>query len=415
MVDYAELMRILCVPRPNGSAAERETARALRDWLTRRGIPYYIHAFKLYPYFNEAIGFWIIASRTLLVLSLALRWGWPTALIAGVSLLGGILDLAFNIPFTTWPGARRGENILIQFEQARAEQEIVLAAHYDSKTELLDHKGAAFFTRKINFGIALTALLGVLGLVDGWLLSQASGWGDVIFWIGLGLGVLLLLVVWGFGLNLTLGRFVEQSQGAIDNGTACAILLALADRLAKGEISLRRTRVTIALFGGEEVAMQGSRAYVASRDWPLPTIALNLEIMAQDGDYVIWEHESNTLRRIPTTPGLNEAVAVLVAEITGDSPRSIPSLMSDGFSFLSAGIPTTVLGTYHSHMEGGGLHRPTDNLARVVMPRLREGVEVISLILERYDYRPRHQSARERGSINVPLSRIATPISPPRA
>jgi hypothetical protein len=104
-----------------------------------------------------------------------------------------------------------------------------------------------------------------------------------------------------------------------------------------------------------------------------------------------------------------------VAEVTGDSPRPIPSLMSDGFSFLSAGIPTTVLGTYHSHMEGGALHRPTDNLARVVMPRLREGVEVIVLILERYDYRPRHQSARERGSIKVPLSRIATPVSPPRA
>jgi len=150
---------------------------------------------------------------------------------------------------------------------------------------------------------------------------------------------------------------------------------------------LARTRVTIALFGGEEVALQGSRAYVASRDWPLPTMAINLELMAQDGDYVIWEHESNTLRRIPTPPELNQAVAAVVADVTGDSPRFIRSLMSDGFSLLSAGIPTTVLGTYHSQMEGGGLHRPTDNLARVVTPRLDEGVEVLALLLEKYDAR----------------------------
>jgi hypothetical protein len=143
--------------------------------------------------------------------------------------------------------------------------------------------------------------------------------------------------------------------------------------------------VTLALFAGEEVAMQGSRAYVGSRDWPLPTIALNLEIMAQDGDHVIWERESNGLRRIPTTPGLNGVVADLVDDVTGSPPRFIDALMSDGFSFLAAGIPATVLGTYHSQMEGGGLHRPTDNLARVVTARLGEGAALLAALLERYD------------------------------
>jgi acetylornithine deacetylase/succinyl-diaminopimelate desuccinylase-like protein len=385
MVDHTELMRILSVPRPNGSAAERETARALRAWLDQHRIPYQIQPFQLYPYFNEGVGLWIIASRTLLVLSFVLRWGWPTALIAVLSLLGGLLDLAFHIPLTTWPGARRAENILIEFEPVEPEQEVVFSAHYDSKTELLDHKGAAFFTRKINLGIALTVLLGVWGLVDSWLLSQGSPVATLTFWIGVALGLALLLLVWGFGLNLTLGRFVEPSQGAIDNGTACAILLDLAHRLARGEISLERTRVTIALFAGEEVALQGSRAYVTDRDWPLPAIAVNLELMAQDGDYVIWEHESNTLRRLPTNPELNQAVAAAVADVTGDPPRFIRSLMSDGFSFVSAGIPTTVLGTYHSQMEGGGLHRPTDNLDRVVPARLGKGVAVLALVLERYE------------------------------
>jgi hypothetical protein len=385
LVDYPELMRPLSVPRPNGSAAERETDRALRAWLDGHHVRYRIETFRLYPYFNEGVGLWIIASRTLLALSIVLRWGWPTALIAAVSLLGGVLDLAFHIPFTTWPGARRAENILIEFEPAAPEQEMVLSAHYDSKTELLDHTRTAFFTRKINLGIGLTALLGVLGPLDAWLLSQGSPLAAITFWAGVGLGLALLVLAWGFGLNLTLGRFVEPSQGAVDNGAACAILLDLAERLARSEIALERTRVTVALFAGEEVALQGSRAYVTGREWPLPAVVVNLELMAQDGDYVIWEHESNTLHRVPTSHELNRALAEAVADVTGHAPRRIPSLMSDGFSFASAGIPTTVLGTYHSQMEGGGLHRPTDKLARVVPARLAEAVAVLVLALERYE------------------------------
>ncbi|MCG8350110.1 MAG: hypothetical protein MI924_20285 [Chloroflexales bacterium] len=37
MADYSELLRLLSIPRPNGSVAERATARVLHDWLTARG------------------------------------------------------------------------------------------------------------------------------------------------------------------------------------------------------------------------------------------------------------------------------------------------------------------------------------------------------------------------------------------
>ncbi|MEJ2558890.1 MAG: hypothetical protein P8186_22275 [Anaerolineae bacterium] len=355
MVDYPELMRLLSVPRPNGSAAERETARALRAWLDGHDVRYRIETFRLYPYFNEGVGLWIIASRTLLALSIVLRWGWPAALIAAVSLLGGVLDLAFHIPFTTWPGARRAENILIEFEPAAPEQEMVLSAHYDSKTELLDHTRTAFFTRKINLGIGLTALLGALGPLDAWLLGQGSPLAAITFWAGVGLGLALLVLAWGFGLNLTMGLCVEPIHAAVYKWSDSAILLDLEYLVARSD------------------------------EWPLPAVVVNLELMAQDGDYVIWEHESNTLRRVPTSHELNQALAEAVADVTGHAPRRIPSLMSDGFSFASAGIPTAVLGTYHSQMEGGGLHRPTDKLARVVPARLAEAVAALVLALERYE------------------------------
>jgi hypothetical protein len=385
MVDYTELMRVLSIPRPNGSTAAEETCRALGDWLTRQKIAYRIHTFRLYPYFIEGLGLWIILSSTLLVLSILLRLGWPALLVVGVSLLGITLAGIFTTFGISWPGAGRGKNIVIEFEPPQIEQEIVLSAHYDTKTELLDHKQRAFFTRGLKLSVALALLLGVVGLVDRALLARVSGWTDIAFWAGIGLGSIVLFLAWGLGLNLTLGRLIAPSQGAIDNGAACAILLDVADRLARREISLQRTKVTLALFAGEEVGMQGSRAYVRSRDWPRPAVAINLEIMAQDGDYVIWERDGNVLRSMPTTPALNQAVVSAVMDVTGKPACFIESLTSDGFSFLSAGIPTAVLGTYHSQMGGGGLHRPSDNLARVVMRRLPEGVEVLARLLRRYD------------------------------
>jgi hypothetical protein len=44
-----------------------------------------------------------------------------------------------------------------------------------------------------------------------------------------------------------------------------------------------------------------------------------------------------------------------------------------------------VLGTYDQRMKEGGFHRPTDNLGRVVMDRLPEGVEMLACLLHRYD------------------------------
>ena len=37
------------------------------------------------------------------------------------------------------------------------------------------------------------------------------------------------------------------------------------------------------------------------RDWPLPAIALNLEVMAQDGGYVYWEQDGNAFGLMPTS------------------------------------------------------------------------------------------------------------------
>ena len=381
MVDYQELMGILSIPRPNGSAAERETSRALQNWLSRHRIPFRLHPFLLYPYFFECIGLWLIGSRSLLALAIWLHWGWPALLIALIGLAGGTLDVALNLPLVTWPGARRGENILIEFEPPNAKKEIIFSAHYDSKTELLDHRQRLFLLKNLRFGVFLTLLLGFLGPLDHWLRMHGVPWAGLIFWAGVAFTIPLLFLAWGLGLNLCVGRVLAPSQGAVDNGASCAILLGLANRLARGEIVLQQTKVVIALFTGEEANMQGSRAYLQTRDWSLPAVAVNLEVMAQDGEYVFWEQDGNVFRLIPTSKTLNQALSAAVTEVTGHPPRPAGPLISDGSSFLFAGIPASTLGTYDTRLKDTGFHRPTDNLSRVVMERLPEGVEIMTALL----------------------------------
>ena len=379
MIDYQELMSILSVPRPNGSAAERQTAHALEEWLTRQGISYQIHTFRLYPYFFECIGLWLILSRTLLAVAIWDNWGWITLLIALLGLLGGTLDVAINLPLVTWPGAQRAENILVEFEPAEPQQEIIICAHYDTKTEVLDHHQRMFFLKRLRFGIVLTALLGLWGPIQ--LGLHDSAWGSLVFWIGVALTVPMLLLAWGFGLHLSLGRLLKPSQGAVDNGAACAIILGLAARLTGGKILLNESKITLALFTGEEVNMQGSRAYVRQRQWPLPAVALNLEAMAQDGDTIYFEQDGNVFRLLPTSDNLNRTIASAVEQVTGRTAQPFGPVTSDGGSFLLAGLPATTIATTDTQLGVTGFHSTADNLDRVVFERLPQGVEILEAFL----------------------------------
>lgn len=376
LVDYPELMQIFSHPRPSGSAAERETIAAVQNWLTARGLPCRLQPFTLYPYFFICIGLWMIITNTLLVVSIWMRWGNITALFAILAVLGGLVDTAFDIPLVTWPGKTTGQNILIEFELPDPKRELVISAHYDSKTELFDHHIRIFFVRNLRYGIIFAILSGIL----------SNSLGEFGHWLSVVLTIPLLFLALGLGLNLSLGRLRRNpSQGAVDNGAACAILLGLAQKFSDGEILLENTKLTLALFGGEEVNMQGSRAYTLGHKWNLPAAALNLEIMAQDGDYVYWEQDGMALKLFPTDKVLNQAVSSAVASVTGKPAVPAGPINSDGYSFIRAKIPLAVLGTYDSNMESRGFHLPSDNLSRVKMSRLAEGVDILVEFIKRQD------------------------------
>ena len=139
--------------------------------------------------------------------------------------------------------------------------------------------------------------------------------------------------------------------------------------------------------------MQGSQAYVRDREWPLPARALNLEVMAQDGEYVLWEQDGYSLKLWPCSSEVNHDVTQAVQQVTGSAPRPVGPVNSDGGSFIRLGIPASTLGTYDRQQRDRGFHSAKDNLERVVMPRLPEAVEILSTLITDYDNGGQHANA----------------------
>lgn len=431
-------MRLLSTPRPSGSRAEGQVYAQLKRRLEIRGIPYTEQTFRLYPWFWPGIGAWLIVSRGLLALAAWQDWGCGCLAIALIGLLGGLVDVAFDFPLASWMGAVTGRNLLMHVSPLVPRREIIISAHYDTKTELLDHRQRMFFVRNLPVGIVLTVLIGVLGAFQGLATASAPGLAAFLHWTCVVLCVPLLILALGLGLNLSLGRLRSNpSQGAVDNGAACAILIELADYYRLHPEALQETKLTLALFGGEEVNMQGSRAYNRKRPhlrlypspqpspkgegeaphpgplpavkntalgeggaphpglYPsprpspkgegVPVIALNLEVMAQNGEYVLWEQDGISLRLWPNSEAVNQAIAQAVEQETGQAPLRVGPINSDGGSFNRAGIPATTLGTYDRALRDRGFHQSSDNLGRVVPERIPEAMRILRCFVENYD------------------------------
>jgi hypothetical protein len=387
MSNYQELMQIFALPRPSASVGEARTIRAIKQWLEQRGIAYTSQPFWLFPYSNELIGLWLLTSASLLSATAIFHWPWWMLLVVAILMAAVITNVVSGLPLAVWMIPTRGENLLITIEPPGlpAHQELVIASHYDSKTELFDHVTTGRLFRQLPRCIGLAIAVIVIGLLERVLLEPGILLQQIVWIAQIGLSLPILLVIGLVGLNLIPGRVIEQSSGAVDNGAACAVILGLAERLQQQPDLLGSTRITLALFGGEEVSMQGSLAYVRGRSWDLPTRAINLELLGQRGPYVIWQAEGNVLVSAATDTQVAAEITQAVAAVTGQAVHMIGGINSDGFSFVRHGIPTCTFGSYDPIQGGGGLHRPSDNLARVEIERLLETEAILCELI-----RPKH-------------------------
>jgi Zn-dependent M28 family amino/carboxypeptidase len=233
--------------------------------------------------------------------------------------------------------------------------------------------------------MGLVAVSGALIAVGGLLPAGTAA--TVVRWLAFLTALPAAAYGLGMGANLAGGRFrPHPSPGAVDNGTSVAVLLALARQLHRRELPLERTAVTLLLTVGEEAQMQGALAYVRDRErWPMRVYVVNLEVMGQNGGYVLWEEDGTAMLRLPTNPALNQALERAVLATTGERPVRVPTVSSDAFAFLHRGIPATTLGSFDLELGGRGFHSALDNLDRVDLDRLAEAVEILSHFLQGVD------------------------------
>jgi hypothetical protein len=338
----------------------------------------------------ELLGLWLLLGGLLLPLAALLRRGWVGLVLALLIVIVPLLEVRFLRPTVTALVRRPARNVVAHFSPEHPRQEVILCAHLDSKTELLDH-----YQRRVLVRLSVPAI--VLVLISGTLITlerllPMGTTRQVVYWLALLSALPGTVYGLGMGANLVGGRFSRSpSSGAVDNGAAVAVLLELADRLQRGAFSLDATAVTLLFTAGEEAQMQGALAYVdsacdkARAGAPTPTFAVNLEVLGQNGGYLLWERDGTAMVSLPNDADLNSAIARAVGAVTGESPVRSPQLNSDAFAFLRAGIPAATLGGHDRDLGERGLHSALDSPGRVDPARLAEAADVLCYFLDEFD------------------------------
>ena len=373
-----DILKTIAVPRPNGSEEFYRVAEYIKEWLAERNLPVGTHLFSMRPYIYEIAATAIIILTLLFIYLAFFRKSWLAAL--PVLLLGLLMlfEFSLGIPVLSALVRKEAENIVVSFQPENAEQELIFSAHYDSKTQPLDHRQRELVFRMIIPSVAAGALLALVW----WGLHYRKRRPGKALRLLLG-GLIALLPAYWLLLALTFGGgfMTRPSPGAVDNGTATTVLMKLSEEL--GGIPLEKTAVTVVIFAAEELNVQGSQAYVRDRvrEGTLPCCNVNLELVCQDGDYVYWAEDGVFTSRYSTSKGLNALLDEAVTKTTGRGAAPLEggfTTISDSGSFLAADIPSTTLGNAGSAELGCCFfHSHLDNLERVVPERIDELVQIL--------------------------------------
>jgi hypothetical protein len=372
---------LLSKPRPNGSRALAQAVESVQSWLEERGIPVQAHRFRLRPYHMELLGLWLALTGILLPVAALGHWGWAGLALALLAVGMPLLEVRFLQPTVTALIRRPARNLVVRFAAPQPRREAIFCAHLDSKTELLDHAQREVLLRLGTPAMGLALVGGMLMVAEGLLPEGAAQL--AIHWLAVLVTLPAAAYGVGMGANLTGGRLSRNpSTGAVDNGAAVAVLLALAQRLHRGDVSPEHTSVTLLFTVGEEAQMQGALSYVRDRKaWPLPTCAVNLEVVGQNGGYLLWEQDGTAMQRMAADPELNRALAAAVQRVAGEQPTRVARMSSDALAFLRQGIPAATLGSFDAELGGRGFHSALDNPCRIDPERLAETVDVLGRFL----------------------------------
>lgn len=389
MTDWDLLLaRLAETPRENGTAALHETARFLFETLERTGLDVERIAFTAQPWTLRLAG--VIALAGGLLYWRLMRGGRARAALAVAAAFPLLLlaQLEWQIPVFGWIGAESQDHVLARRAAQKAEQRLILAAHYDTKTDALDHVERS--------PIDLLALP-VIPLM--WLGALAALWGARAPGRSRGLALLGSVAAWSaaaYGVAtfvaLSAGAFLPaRSPGALDDGGACAVLVRVAEELA-ARPPPARTDVEVLLLSAEEVGVQGSWAYATRRfaaPPDLPTFVVNLEGIGASAQLEVLARERFTLRSFEPDTRVAELLGARYRMLFGRPlERTRFGGATDARSFLAHGIPAATL---VSREPGGGLarglHSAFDTRARLDQSALESSVAFLLDLVSAADAR----------------------------
>lgn len=382
MTSWAELLDLLAsAPRENGTPALGETADALLLLLDGIGLDTALFSYVAHPNRLRLAGVVALLGGLAYAFALLRRHGGAALAVALLTPALLLVELEGYVPLFGWPGATEQQHVEAVVEPAPFDQHLILAAHYDSKTDLLDHVVRAPIE---ILGLPLTLLMlaaAVLRLRRGRAVAPGR----------LERGAALGAVLYGAFSFLALsgGAFAsERSPGALDDGAACAVLVRLGERLAAAPPA--RTKVTLLFLSGEEIGVQGSWAYAAARfaaPPAVPTAVINLEFLGAAKEFAVFRGERFTTRTYPPAPELVAAVDAVHRE-----QRGLPlwttwyPAATDARSFLAHGVPAmTLLNALPGHALPRGMHSTDDSRARIVPGALDAALDLLDATVRRLD------------------------------
>lgn len=364
-------------PRENGTEALQQAAVQLAELLRQAGLEPRLWPYVSQPYRLRLVGVLALAASLLYTVLLLRRrpaWALLTAVAAPVVILA---EVDFYVPIVGWIGAQPQVHVEATIPARRPLQHLILAAHYDSKTDLLDHveRAPAEF-----LGVPAAILMIVAAAAA---LRRARRRGDAAT-TRLSLVAAFLAALNGLALfaTLTAGAFMpERSHGALDDGGACAVLVRLAQSLAAGPL-LERTDVTVLLLSGEEIGVYGSWIYaerVFAQPPARPTAVINLEFLGATQDQGVFGREAFSLRSFAPDPALVDLLDEVHRSRRGRPLYRFPFPSgTDGRSFLAHGVrAVTLFNDLPEHALPRHLHTAADRREHIDVRSLDEAVNYL--------------------------------------
>lgn len=397
-MDLLGILQDLAVPRPNGSAALDATRERLVALLEGTGVSVSVEPFIVRPHMQALVGLALLALAVGVVLAVRGRRLGIALLLAALIPAIYLLEFERGYPVVSWLGQKPAYNIVVDWSPGAAGDPgsgteerplVILAAHYDSKTEVFDHRARQPIYSAAPGAMAALLLVALLGLAAehvGALGCFTRGPGRTgLLAVAVAATAVIALLAFSFAGGHLLPR---KSPGACDDGTAVAILAGLAADLPS--LGLSGTDVRIILFTGEEVNCQGSAAYVAGH----PELAdrarkgtvrvINLECLGGEGELSYSRAGGTFLRRYAASAELVGMIDQALAEHGSPPLKPAPFSYDDARSFMAAGVPAvTVCQVRPDH--GDSYHNAGDDLSKVVPGEMERVLAVLKTTLQLID------------------------------